>query len=322
MKNLNETLSIKSPINQLTLYGYKHYFTLFSQLYNNNKLPNTILLSGPKGLGKATFAYHFINYILSQEENNKYLMDKFTIDDDSKIYKGICNNTNPNFALLDNNDTDEDIKIEKVRNIIKFVNKTAYLSNLKIILIDNTEYLNLNSSNSLLKVLEEANDKTFFFIIHNNSDKILRTIKSRCVEFKIFFNLAEKVSIFKNISTEYKEFSKINNIDKILYSETPGNVLKYLLMLNDHSLRFQDDKISCIFYLIEKYKKNKDIRLLDFISFFIEYFYNDLSQRNIKNLHIYSSNKYKLLKNINDYKKFNLDKNNLSTLLTETILNE
>ena len=322
MKNLNEAILIKHPSNQLILYGYEYYFNLFAKLYKDNRLPHTILLSGPKGMGKATFAYHFINYILSIEDSNKYILDKFTIDEKSKIYKNICNKLNTNLMILDNNDTDEDIKIENVRSLIKFLNKTTYPSNLKIVLIDNANYLNLNSSNSLLKVLEEANEKTFFFIINNNTDKILSTIKSRCIEFKIFFDDDEKKRILDNIISDYKDYIKTDNIDEIFYSGTPGNILRYILTISAHTQNFFKDKLSSIFYLIEKYKKNKDPQLLDFISFFIEFFYNDLSTRNIKNLRHYSLNKHKLIKCINDYKKFNLNKNNLSNLLTQTLVNE
>ena len=63
-------------------------------------------------------------------------------------------------------------------------------------LIDNAEFLNINSSNALLKSLEESKINTFFFIIHNNSHKILKTIKSRCIEYKIFFNLEKKKKYF------------------------------------------------------------------------------------------------------------------------------
>ena len=51
--------------NQLRLFGYDDYFNTFIKLFHKNKLPNTILLNGLKGSGKATFAYHFINYLLS-----------------------------------------------------------------------------------------------------------------------------------------------------------------------------------------------------------------------------------------------------------------
>ena len=65
MSNLNADLKIIPPRNQIHLFGYEHYFKSFIKLYLKNELPNIILLSGPKGSGKATFIYHFINFLLS-----------------------------------------------------------------------------------------------------------------------------------------------------------------------------------------------------------------------------------------------------------------
>ena len=60
------------PVNQTNLFGFKKYFTIFKDLYNKTFFPNKILLSGISGLGKATFAYHFINFVLSINEKNNY----------------------------------------------------------------------------------------------------------------------------------------------------------------------------------------------------------------------------------------------------------
>ena len=147
---------------------------------------------------------------MSYNEENKYSIDNYSISSDNKSYKTLCNYTNPNFSLLENDPLDENIKIDKVRNILKFLSKTTYSSNIKIVLIDNAEYLNLHSSNALLKVLEESSKDTFFFIVHNNASKILDTIKSRCIEFKFFFTISEKKKILDNITKQY-------NITILLY---------------------------------------------------------------------------------------------------------
>ena len=57
MKKTNENIEIISPKNQLRLFGFDDYFNFFIELYEKKKLPNSILLSGPKGLGKSTFTY-------------------------------------------------------------------------------------------------------------------------------------------------------------------------------------------------------------------------------------------------------------------------
>ena len=322
MTNKSENLEIVFPKNQLSLYGYKDYFTSFVNLHRKNKLPNTILLSGPNGLGKATFAYHFINYILSYNEFNKYSVTNMTIHPENNSYKSLVNNTNPNFSLLESDMLEENIKIDKVRNILNFLNKSTYSSNIKVILIDNAEYLNAHSSNALLKVLEETNNRTFFFIIQNNHNKILDTIKSRSIEFKLSFTIAEKAKILKNIIKPYNSVLDLNNIDDSFYFDTPGNILKYLLIFKDSGISLSNDKLDCILYLIEKYKYKNDIKLLSLISLFIELFYKDLSLRNNKNSSLYSINKFKLLNQINDARKFNLDKKNLFTSLIGTLEHE
>lgn len=317
-----ENLEILSPKNQLQLFGYDDYFNSFIKLFNKNKLPNTILLSGLKGSGKATFTYHFINYLFSYREQDKYSVSNFTISSDNKSYKRLCNNIHPNFFLLENNTHEESIKIENVRNILRFLNKSTYNSNIKIVMIDNAEYLNVNSSNALLKVLEEHNDNTFFFIIHNDSNRILDTVKSRCIQFKFFFTLSEKKNILRNIIKGYKSNLNIDKINDNFYFDTPGNVLKYLKILGENNIDYAKDKLSCIFYLIDKYKQKKESQLLIFISLMVELFYNELSLKNNKKLNIYFYNKFKIMKQINDVKKFNLDKNILFISLQEMLKNE
>tara|TARA_Y100000590_G_scaffold453948_1_gene599901 strand:- start:475 stop:1188 length:714 start_codon:yes stop_codon:yes gene_type:complete len=223
------------PKHQLNLFGYEYYFKSFIKLFQKNKLPNTILLSGLKGSGKSTFAYHFINYLLSRNELNKYSIQNFTINSENRSYKLLINNTHPNFFLLENNNYDENIKIDSVREILRFLNKSTDHSNFKIVLIDNAEYLNIHSSNALLKALEEPGSNTFFFIIHNSSDKILDTIKSRCVEFKFFLTKSVKKEILDKILGFYNFDLDINSFAENLYFDTPGNMLKYFKLLSEDS---------------------------------------------------------------------------------------
>ena len=322
MNNKNEILEMLLPKNQLKLYGYKKYFDTFIKLLKNKKLPNTILLSGPKGSGKATFAYHFINYLLSANEEKKYSLTDFTINPDNKSYKSVCNLTHPNFVLLNNIGFEENIKIDKVRDVLKFLKKTVYKSNIKIVLIDNLEYLNISSSNSLLKSLEEPNSNTFFFLIHNSANKILNTIKSRCIEFKFFFNINEKNYILKNISNQLSIDLFSKEISKNLYFDSPGNLLRCQLLYYEDSFKTLDNKISCISFLVEKYKQKKDPQLLTYISCLIELYYNELSMKNINNVNFHFFNRFKILKEIYDAKKFNLDKNNLFISFQDLIKNE
>ena len=203
--NNNKLMENNEPKNQLKLYGYENYFYSFKNLYEKKKLPNIILLSGQKGLGKSTFAYHFINYLLSQNDENKYSLDNFTIDSNNSTFKLIQQQIHPNFTLLDSDTAKENIKIEQVRNLLKLLSKSTYSKDIKIVLIDNAEYLNLNSSNALLKSLEEPSKNK-----SNSSSFKLRSV-SDLLSFKdnkhenrdpisIYFEIGETNILSYNIS--------------------------------------------------------------------------------------------------------------------------
>ena len=85
------------PINQTKLFGLNKFINELIQLDKINKLPNKILLSGQKGIGKSTLAYHFINYALSKNEDLKYDDVTLKINTENRTYKTILNQSNPNF---------------------------------------------------------------------------------------------------------------------------------------------------------------------------------------------------------------------------------
>ena len=310
------------PIHQLRLFGYDNYFKFFKNLYKKNKLPNVILLSGQKGIGKATFAYHFINYLLSINEKNPYSIDKFSINPNNSSYKLIRDFLHPNFFLLEKEESTDSVKMLQTRKLLAFLSKTTYSKNIKIVLFDDTEFLNINSSNSLLESLEEPIYNTFFIIIDNNVVPIIDTIKSRCIPYKIHFTFSEKKEIFKRIATDNKLDLVGSEFNKILYSNTPGFLLKILKELKDSNLNISDNYLSCIFFLIEKYNLKKSVELLHLITLLIENYYSELSLKNINKIKNYAIDKNKILYLIRYSNKFHLDSKNLIFSIYKILKNE
>jgi len=103
---------MNDPINQTKLFGLSNYFNELKYLFDNNKLPNKILLSGQKGSGKFTLSLHLINYILSKNEDYSYDDQNFEINDKNRSFKLVKNNTSPNFYL---------INIKKEKRISKLI---------------------------------------------------------------------------------------------------------------------------------------------------------------------------------------------------------
>ena len=312
---------VTKPKSQLNLYGYESYFQFFNKLYEQDKLPNSILISGQKGLGKSTFTYHFINFLLSKGEKNEYNRRDCLIDPNNSTYKLIQSGTHANLFILDAID-DENIKIDQVRKLLLFLNKSTYYKSVKIVLLDNAEYLNINSSNALLKAIEEPSKDTYFFIINNDSQKIMNTIKSRCIDFVINFNFLKKKNIFNKIAQTYSLNFTESDLDIFLYFDTHGNLLKYLSTLKNSDFKISKDYLSCISYFMDLYNEKTDPKLLGFITLFIQNFYNQLSLKNSLFINNYYRNLNKILYLIDNMKKFHLDKKNLIFSIDKIIKNE
>ena len=319
---MNKASSILQPKEQLNLFGYENYFDNFVRLYEGKLLPNVSLISGPKGLGKATFTYHFINYLLSMNEEKSYSIKNQSINVDNIGYKLVNANTHPNFFLVENNLNEKEIKIEQARSLINFLSKSTYLKDLKIVLIDNAEFLNINTSNALLKAIEEPTNNTFFFIIYNDSGLIPDTIKSRSIEYKIFLSKKQKINIFSKLVNLHNYNLSLHEFEEEFYFDTPGNKLKYLFFLNDAEFIDKNDMLKCIFYFIDLYHKNKSAEILSLASFLIEKFYNKICYPKKNNLSKIFFNRSKVLNLINGIKKFNLDDRNTLILTKDILLNE
>ena len=310
-------------INQLSLFGFKNDFDFFVSLYNEEKLPNTIIISGAEGLGKSTFAYHFINFILSKNETYPYDAKNLAINELNKSYKLIKNNIHPNFFLVDILKGKKKIDINQIRKMISYTNTTSFNLNKKIVLIDHVEYLNTSSSNSLLKVIEEPNENTLFILIFNSNKKIKNTLKSRSIEFKKSLSYIDRINIFKKLLNYNAINFSENLINKNLnYYETPGLFIKHINLMNllnldiNESLNIQ----KIIFELLKLKPKNLDLNKFELLKYYIEIdLYNKYLVSRNKNLiySIYSN----ILKKINMFSFYNLDSNNLLYEIENLYLN-
>jgi DNA polymerase-3 subunit delta' len=305
------------PSNQTKLYGHENYLKSLLKLYKEDHLPNKILFSGEKGIGKSTLAYHLINSILSSDEEFPYDLKNFNINLENKTFKLIQNKSNPNFILIDVNEEKKKIDIGQIRNLISTLNKSSFNTKPRFVLLDNIELLNINSVNALLKILEEPSDKINFILINNNK-KVLQTLKSRCLNFKISLTHEQSINITNKILNE--NLNNFLNEKYITNYSTPGQLLKIIDFANKNDIDLKDldlkDLISKII-LDKKYKKDLSIR--DLIYSLIElYFRNNISIQNIDLINMYNY----FLKKINTTKIFNLDDESLLMEFQKKILNE
>ncbi len=304
------------PFNQRKLFGLDKYLLDLIRLYENHNFPNKILLSGLKGSGKSTLAYHFINYALSNNESSKYKLDKFEIDIENSSFKTVLNKSNPNLILVDLNIDKKSIEINQIRDLIDKLNKSSFNSKPRFVLIDNIEFLNKNSINALLKILEEPNYNIHFILI-NNKKKILSTLLSRCVDYKISLSNKEVL----NISNQLVEgkLNKMINSDLINYYQTPGsllNLIKFGKINNIDLLNLNLKELLKILIKENHYKKDSIMKymIFDLIEFYYRKINSSISTQIIEK---YSH----FLKKKSETKTYNLDEESLFMEFNEEILN-
>ncbi len=309
-------MNIIEPISQIRLFGLDNYLNELIHLYKKNKLPNKILLSGTKGFGKSTMAYHFINYVLSKNQEFEYDIKNFTINTENHSFKTVINKSNTNLFVIDVDSEKKSIDINQIRKLIFDLNKSSFNTKPRFILIDNIEFLNINSINALLKSLEEPPTNTYFILVNNNK-KILPTLLSRCINFKISLTNQECLEISEKLIN--KKIDDVINRDLMNYYLSPGNIYNFFVFgqNNKFDLINFDLKIFLKTLINDKYYK-KDNFIKYIIYDLIEFYFNKISSSFSKKI---SDNYSYFLKRINDTKKFNLDEESLFIEFENKILN-
>ena len=304
------------PINQTKLLGLDKFLNEFIRLFENDDFPNKILLSGVKGQGKSTLAYHFINYVLSKDDNFKYDKNNFKINKESHTFKTIINETNDNLSVIDVNTDKKSIDINQIRELINNLNKSSFNTKPRFVLIDNIELLNISSINALLKILEEPNQNIYFILINNNK-KILPTLISRCINYKISLTNSESLTI-ANYLLDGKLYESLND-DLINYYSTPGNIYNLFKFAEVNHYNLADLNLKEFLKIMIKdnhYKKNPSIKFLFFE--LIESYFRKMH----KSFALNFDNKYSyFLKRISNTKIYNLDEEILINEFYEEILN-
>jgi DNA polymerase III subunit delta' len=309
-----------NPLTQTKLFGLNKYFNEIINIYQSKNMPNKILLSGSKGSGKCTLAYHIVNYVFSQNEEKKYNIDQFKIDTENKSFNLVKNGSHPNFYLIDLIDEKKNIEINQIREMISFHNKSSFNEIPRFVLIDNIEKLNLNSANALLKIIEEPNDNIFFILIHDSNKNILSTLKSRCLNFKINLSFHEVLNITNSLIND-NLFNLINK-DLINYYKTPGEMIKLINFAKEKKINLNDFNLEkFLSFLIDNSYYKKNIFIKDILFEYIELYFlkkYKFTNANKSLLNIYHQFIYK----IKNTKKFNLDEESLFMEFKSKLLNE
>ena len=101
--------------NSLNLFDLKENFNFMSKLYANKNLPNVLMFTGNKGIGKSTLINHFLFSIFDADNYDK---ETFSILNNSSFLKQFQNNIFSNIIYV-NGANYKSVKVEDIRNLKK-----------------------------------------------------------------------------------------------------------------------------------------------------------------------------------------------------------
>lgn len=160
------------------MFGEKSKFPWFSEcwqqfemVHRNQSLPHAVLLEGTKGIGLEQVATEMAQKLLCVNEKQYALWQS--------------EHGHPDFLKASPQGGQQIIKIEQIRELTEFVQKTAQQGGLKVVVIEQVDKLNLSAANALLKTLEEPSTKVHLILTTSHPGAVLPTILSRCIPWQI-----------------------------------------------------------------------------------------------------------------------------------------
>ena len=205
-----ETLS---PRNNPDLFGHEQAEGSLHAAWVSGHLHHAWLLSGPEGIGKATLAYRFARFLLSQGKQNTKRVgtasesDLFTLDGSSgpegvpsqglfldprsRLFQRVAAGGHADLLTvtrsldLNTKKLRSKIVVDDVRRISSFLHMTAAEGGARVVIIDPGDEMNRNAANALLKGLEEPPNNTVILIVSHTPWRLLPTIRSRCLGLRL-----------------------------------------------------------------------------------------------------------------------------------------
>ena len=182
---------IVKPRSNYSVVGHKENISYLANSFLKNSLHHAYIFSGDKGIGKATFAYAFSRKLLANDKTKDF--DVFSNDSVNKLIEA---NSHPDLLVIEpeENNNKSFISVEQIRKCSQFFSQTSSMSKWRICILDSIDFMDVSSTNTILKILEEPPSNCLFLIISHNIGMVLDTIKSRCLELR-FQNLSDEIMI-------------------------------------------------------------------------------------------------------------------------------
>jgi DNA polymerase-3 subunit delta' len=179
------------------LQGHEDAERTLLDAYYSERMHHAWLITGPKGIGKATLAYRFARFVLAQggRDTGPSLFgdalpcahaESLDVSPDNPVFQRIIAGAHGDLLAIKRRINEKTgklktvIDVDSVREVGHKMSQTANEGGWRVVIIDAADEMNTNAANAVLKVLEEPPKNALLLLVSHNPGRLLPTIRSRC----------------------------------------------------------------------------------------------------------------------------------------------
>jgi DNA polymerase-3 subunit delta' len=182
------------PRAQTELIGHEAAERTLLTAWNSGRLPHAWLITGPRGIGKATLAYRFARFALSGDAGDAGGLfggpaagpANLAIPDDSPVFRRIAAGAHPDLLTVEKGVDPKSgrersaIGVDDARSIGSFLSLTPAEGGWRVVIVDSADEMTRNAANAMLKTLEEPPERSLLLLVCHAPGRIVSTVRSRC----------------------------------------------------------------------------------------------------------------------------------------------
>lgn len=182
------------PREASTLIGQDEAERAIFDAFMAERMHHAWLLTGPRGIGKATLAYRVARFVLRHgmpDIAQAARASDLSVDERDPVFRQVAAQSHPNVLVINRPYDDKAkrlktvIPVEEVRRTANFFGMSAGAGGWRVAIIDAADEMNANAENALLKILEEPPARGLFLLVSHQPGRLLPTIRSRCRTLKL-----------------------------------------------------------------------------------------------------------------------------------------
>ena len=182
---------VPEPVEHAELFGHVGEADELARAYRTGKFHHALILSGPRGIGKATLAFRLAHHLLANPRPAEAPSMLARPDTASTLFRLMAQGAHPSLLHLTRPAADRGagfksaVTVDEIRRVGRFLSMTSHDGGYRVVIVDAADDMNRNAANALLKSLEEPPPRTLFLLVVHSIGRMLPTIRSRCQLLKL-----------------------------------------------------------------------------------------------------------------------------------------